>query len=154
MKTARIPSKGSSIRDPHSQVLFTGDSSQPCTSWWFCCFSWQFFPHSSAPDTWWFCIDEAKKSEFRHMSCLSPSGSHKYLQKHAAPQPPSCLEGIPPGAVGPALTCGGNPVKCSRNLPDSQKCFLLSLQDWSAFSPCLLFSCSRAQIRQDLAQSS
>lgn len=75
-------------------------------------------------------------------SLLSSSGSYKYLQKHTAPQPLTCLEGIPPGAVGPASTYEGKAVKYIRNPPDSQKCLLLYLQDWSVFSASLLFSCS------------
>lgn len=114
----------------------------------------EVFSHSSATDTWWFCMNEARKSKFRHTSFLSSCGSHKYLQKYAALQPPPCLEGIPPGSGGPALPYGGKPIKYSRNLPDSQKCLLLCLQDWSVFSPSLLFSYSRAQTVQDLAQSS
>lgn len=67
-----------------------------------------FFPHASAADTCWVCMNEAKKSKFRHtLSHLTPFGSHKYFQKHAAPQPPPCLKGILSEAMGPGTICRG-----------------------------------------------
>lgn len=97
-----------------------------------------FFPHVSAADTCWFCTNLAKKPKFRHtLSCLNPFGSHKYFQKHAAPQPPPRLEGISPGAVGPASICGGKPVKCTfltpGKVPSALSAGRASIQPLSAF---------------------
>lgn len=105
----------------------------------FCCpkrFFLTSFSHASTADTCWFCMNEAKKSKFRHtQSHLSPFGPCKYFQMDAAPQPPPCLEGILPGAMELASIRGEKTAKCTRNLPDPRRsafCFICRTGQHSA----------------------
>lgn len=69
------------IRGAHIQVLFTHSCQSTLDKLVFCCLRGSpsyFFPRTSSADTCWFCMNEVKKSEFRHtLSHLSPFESHK-----------------------------------------------------------------------------